>query len=148
MQKVPAGSLQGSARPPLFTSRIPFFHLAEHRGQGPTSHFLAIIGNYKARKQSPSSVSPLSSSCPSHHLFSKSSSLFVHSEETQPVEDTSLGVLCCKSGGTEGVHSPGFGHGAVGIRIRDLDAASPSLAADPIPSLLRVTSAQPLGQNE
>lgn len=41
--QVPAGSLQGSAHPPLFTSRIYFFHLAKHRGQGLTSRF---FGNY------------------------------------------------------------------------------------------------------
>lgn len=92
--QVPAGSLEGSACPPLFRSRIYFFHLAKHRGQGPTSHFLAIIGNYKALKQRPTCVSPLSSSSPSHHLlFSKTSSLFLHPEETQPMGGTPRGAV-------------------------------------------------------
>lgn len=46
------------------------------------------------------------------------------------------------------MYSPGFGHGAVGIGLWDLDAGSPSLGADPIPSPLKGASAQPLGQNK
>lgn len=96
--------------------------------------FLAIIGNYKALKQSPLyQSSPLS--CPSHHLLFSKSHFFLYTPKKggNPAHGRHIpGVLCCKSEAMEGMHSPAFGHGAVGAGCR---FTFPQCSSHPIPSL-------------